>query len=44
MTMQDPFAVKEQYNDSIFDQFMVNYFAQKMSEQLGGGSVHAVDL
>lgn len=34
--MQDPFAVKEQYNDNVFDRFMVNYFAKQMSKQLGG--------
>lgn len=38
--MQDPFAQKEEYNDSWFDKFMVDYFAKQMSKQLGGGSLN----
>ena len=34
--LQDPFAQKEEYKDSWFDKFMVNYFAKQMSKQLGG--------
>ena len=35
-SLQDPFATKEEYKDSWFDKFMVNYFAKQMSKQLGG--------
>ena len=34
--LQDPFAQKEEYKDSWFDKFMVDYFAKQMSKQLGG--------
>ena len=36
--LQDPFATKEEYKDSWFDKFMVDYFAKQMSKQLGGAS------
>ena len=38
--LQDPFAQKEEYNDSWFDKFMVDYFAKQMSKQLGGEAVN----
>jgi hypothetical protein len=38
--LQDPFAQKEEYNDSWFDKFMVDYFAKQMSKQLGGGGLN----
>ena len=34
--LQNPFATKEEYKDSWFDRFMVDYFAKQMSKQLGG--------
>lgn len=33
---QDPFLQKESYDDSPLDKFMVSYFAERMSQQLGG--------
>ena len=36
--LQDPFAQKEDYKDSWFDKFMVDYFAKQMSKQLEGRS------
>ena len=36
--LQDPFAQKEEYKDSWFDKFMVDYFAKQMSKQLEGRS------
>lgn len=32
----DPFATMEEYHDNIFDRFMIRYFSQRMSANLGG--------
>lgn len=47
-SVQDPFATKEEYRDSWFDKFMVDYFAKQMSKQLEGAPawvhVHCLTL
>lgn len=36
MQVPNPFATIEVYHDSLFDRFMIKYFSQRMSQNLGG--------